>query len=153
MDGAAIAPPKGAPIAGDLPANLELVLGNQIYIAKEGLRPPLRNRLLRLAAFQNPEFYKAQAMRLSTYDKPRVIACAEEHPHHIGLPRGCLDEVRQLLDATSGLIRQCGTSARGHGDRRRVSAENCDRNSRRRQRRCWRTIPAYWRRPRLSERP
>ena len=76
---------------------LELVLGNQIYIAKEGLHPGLRNRLLRLAAFQNPEFYKAQAMRLSTYDKPRVIACAEDHPHHIGLPRGCLDDVRQAL--------------------------------------------------------
>ena len=53
-------------LAGTLPATLELILGNQIYIAKEGLPPGLRNRLLRLAAFQNPEFYKAQAMRLST---------------------------------------------------------------------------------------
>lgn len=88
---------RDSPIAGDLPQMLELVLGNQIYIAKEGLHPALRNRLLRLAAFQNPEFYKAQAMRLSTYGKPRVIACAEDHPHHIGLPRGCLDEVRQTL--------------------------------------------------------
>ena len=95
------APPSGhrkeAPIIGDLPSTLELVLGNQIYIAKEGLHPGLRNRLLRLAAFQNPEFYKAQAMRLSTYDKPRVIACAEDHPQHIGLPRGCLDDARQTL--------------------------------------------------------
>ena len=57
----------------------------------------LRNRLLRLAAFQNPEFYKAQAMRLPTYDKPRIIACAEDYPHHIGLPRGCLEDVQQLL--------------------------------------------------------
>ncbi len=62
---------KEPPIVGELPQTLELVLGNQIYIAKEGLHPGLRNRLLRLAAFQNPEFYKAQAMRLSTYDKPR----------------------------------------------------------------------------------
>ncbi len=85
------------PIVGDLPATLELVLGNQIYIAKQGLHPGLRNRLLRLAAFQNPEFYKAQAMRLSTYSKPRVIACAEDLPHHIGLPRGCLDDVRKTL--------------------------------------------------------
>jgi superfamily II DNA or RNA helicase/very-short-patch-repair endonuclease len=85
------------PIIGELPATVELVLANQIYIAKEGLHPGLRNRLLRLAAFQNPEFYKAQTMRLSTYGKPRVIACAEDHPHHIGLPRGCLDEVRQVL--------------------------------------------------------
>jgi superfamily II DNA or RNA helicase/very-short-patch-repair endonuclease len=88
---------KEPPIAGELPRKLELVLGNEIYIAREGLSPPLRNRLLRVAAFQNPEFYKAQAMRLSTYGKPRVISCAEEHSHHIGLPRGCLDNVRQLL--------------------------------------------------------
>ena len=94
------APPsrrREAPIVGDLPATLELVLGNQIYISKQGLNPGLRNRLLRLAAFQNPEFYKAQAMRLSTYNKPRVIACAEDLPHHIGLPRGCLDDVRKTL--------------------------------------------------------
>ena len=80
-------------VLGELPQTLELVLGNQIYIAKEGLSPGLRNRLLRLAAFQNPEIYKAQAMRLSTWDKPRVIACAEDHPQHVGLPRGCLDEL------------------------------------------------------------
>jgi superfamily II DNA or RNA helicase/very-short-patch-repair endonuclease len=88
---------KEAPIVGDLPSTLDLVLGNQIYIAKQGLHPGLRNRLLRLAAFQNPEFYRAQAMRLSTYNKPRVVACAEDLPHHIGLPRGCLDDVRKTL--------------------------------------------------------
>ena len=82
-------------LRASLPRSLELVLGNEIYIAKDGLASGLRNRLLRVAAFQNPEFYKAQAMRLSTYDKPRIIGCAEEHPHHIGLPRGCLEDVRQ----------------------------------------------------------
>ena len=90
--------PHDPPLAGGLPKTLELVLGNQIYIAKEELQPGLRNRLLRLAAFQNPEFYHAQAMRLSTYDKPRVIACAEDHPHHVALPRGCLEDVQQALD-------------------------------------------------------
>lgn len=88
---------KEPSIVGQLPETLEVVLANQIYIAKEGLHAGLRNRLLRLAAFQNPEFYKTQVMRLSTYDKPRVIACAEDHPQHIGLPRGCLDDVRQTL--------------------------------------------------------
>ena len=88
---------REGPIVGDLPSTVELVLGNQIYIPKQGLHPGLRNRLLRLAAFQNPEFYKAQAMRLSTYNKPRVVACAEDLPHHIGLPRGCLDDVRKTL--------------------------------------------------------
>ena len=65
-----------SPSVGEQPETLEMVLGNEISIAKPGLHAGLRNRLLRLAAFQNPEFYKTQAMRLSTYDKPRVIACA-----------------------------------------------------------------------------
>src|SRR5207253_10552974 len=81
----------------EVPANLELVFGNEIYIAKDGLPPGLRNRLLRLAAFQNPEFYKAQAMRLPTYDKPRIIGCAEDYPQHIGLPRGCMEDVQRVL--------------------------------------------------------
>ncbi|MEI7836519.1 MAG: DEAD/DEAH box helicase family protein, partial [Planctomycetota bacterium] len=88
---------KEPPIAGPLPESMELVLGDQIYIAKGALPPGLRNRLLRLAAFQNPEFYKAQAMRLPTYDKPRIIACAEDYPQHIGLPRGCLEDLHVLL--------------------------------------------------------
>ena len=96
-----MAPPsrrkKDAPIVGPLPEALELTLGNQIYIAKEGLPASLRNRLIRMAAFQNPEFYRAQAMRLSTYDKPRIIACAEDYPQHIGLPRGCLHELLETL--------------------------------------------------------
>lgn len=82
----------------DLPEVLELVLDDQIYLARQELPPGLRNRLLRLAAFQNPEFYKAQAMRRSTYNKPRIIACAEDYPHHIGLPRGCLEDVTRLLE-------------------------------------------------------
>jgi len=84
-------------ISGPVPETLELTLGNQIYIPKEALPPALRNRLIRLAAFQNPEFYKAQAMRLATYDKPRIIACAEDYRNHIGLPRGCLDDLLQTL--------------------------------------------------------
>lgn len=86
-----------APIIGSLPKNLELVLGNEIFIAKETLSPQLRNRLIRLAAFQNPEFYKAQAMRLPTYDKPRVVACANDYPRHIGMPRGCFEDLCKLL--------------------------------------------------------
>ncbi len=85
------------PISEPLPKKLELVLGDQIYLTKATLPPSLRNRLLRIAAFQNPEFYRAQAMRLSTYEKPRIIACAEDLSEHIGLPRGCLEEVLALL--------------------------------------------------------
>src|SRR5207237_8401007 len=46
------------PILGELPAWPELVLGNTVYIATHDVNSGLRNRLLRVAAFQNPEFYK-----------------------------------------------------------------------------------------------
>jgi len=88
---------KEPPITGPTPQSIELVLSDQVYIAKADLPDGLRNRLIRLAAFQNPEFYKAQSMRLSTYDKPRIIACAEDYPEHIALPRGCLEEIQTLL--------------------------------------------------------
>jgi superfamily II DNA or RNA helicase len=91
--------PTAAPakISGQLPESLTLVLANQIFIAKADLPQPLANRLIRLAAFQNPEFYKAQAMRLPVWNKPRIIDCAENYPQHIGLPRGSLDAVLGLL--------------------------------------------------------
>ena len=88
---------KEPPIVGALPEKLELVLGDQVYVAKEHLPPGLRTRLLRLAAFQNPDFYRAQAMRLPTFGKPRIIHCAEDGPNYLALPRGCLGETQQLL--------------------------------------------------------
>jgi YVTN family beta-propeller protein len=99
---------KELPIPGPLPESMELSLGNQIYVPKNSLPPALRNRLIRLAAFQNPEFYRAQAMRLPTYDKPRIIACAEDYPKHIGLPRGCMDDLVQTLS---------DLRIKAHGDR------------------------------------
>jgi hypothetical protein len=85
-------------ISGPLPESLKMILAGQIFIAKSDLPQPLANRLIRLAAFQNPEFYKAQAMRLPVWNKPRIIGCAENFPQHIGLPRGCLDAILELLD-------------------------------------------------------
>jgi superfamily II DNA or RNA helicase len=80
-----------------MPNSLRVTLANLIYFEKAQLPQPLANRLIRLAAFQNPEFYKAQAMRISVWDKPRVIGCAENYPQHIALPRGCLDAALSLL--------------------------------------------------------
>lgn len=62
-------------LTGSMPASLTVTLSNLIYLEKEHLPQALTNRLIRLAAFQNPEFYKAQAMRMSVWDKPRVIGC------------------------------------------------------------------------------
>jgi hypothetical protein len=86
-------------IEGPLPRSVQIIRANLVYVGKKDLPPAMLNRLLRLAAFQNPEFYKAQAMRFSTYDKPRVIACGQEFAQHIAVPRGCLKETLALLDA------------------------------------------------------
>jgi superfamily II DNA or RNA helicase len=82
-----------------LPNVVRVTLGNLVYVDKQALPSSILNRLMRLAAFQNPEFYRAQAMRLSTFGKPRVIHCAEEFPRHLGLPRGCQSEVVELLES------------------------------------------------------
>jgi hypothetical protein len=80
-------------IQGPFPECVQIVRANLVYVEKKGLPSAMLNRLLRLAAFQNPEFYKAQKMRLSTYAKPRVIACGEDFAEHVALPRGCLPEI------------------------------------------------------------
>ncbi|MBF0268883.1 MAG: DEAD/DEAH box helicase family protein [Alphaproteobacteria bacterium] len=94
------------PVGGPLPEAIDMVLGNQIYIDRTPLPPALVNRLVRLAAFQNPEFYSAQAMRLPTFGTPRIIGCAELLSHHVALPRGCRDQAEALL-ASLGIGIRC----------------------------------------------
>jgi superfamily II DNA or RNA helicase len=106
---------KTAPPSEPLPELLDIVYADQLYFEKSALTPWLRNRLVRLAAFQNPEFYRAQSMRLPVYGIPRIVACAEEYPEHIALPRGCLDEVNELLAVHAVQIKIC--------DRRNIGKE------------------------------
>jgi len=94
-------PPSGTPrvrrVPGPMPARVSAVLAQRLFIAKDGVPSPLLNQIKRLAAFQNPEFYKKQSMRLSTAMTPRVISCAEELPEHVALPRGCRADLEELL--------------------------------------------------------
>lgn len=90
-------PQEGAKLQGAMPKALDATLANMIFFKKSQLPQPLANRLIRLAAFQNPEFYRAQAMRFAVWDKPRIIGCAENFPKHIALPRGCRDSIVELL--------------------------------------------------------
>ena len=86
------------PIEGPIPASVKVVIANRVFIDKSSLPPVLLGRLRRLAAFQSPEFYRAQAMRLWTGGKPRIIDCSEDFPEHLALPRGSLEEVVRLLE-------------------------------------------------------
>lgn len=80
-----------------IPESIKLVVADQVYIDRAELPPALIAQFTRLAAFQNPEFYRAQAMRLPTFGKPRIVSCAELHPRHVALPRGCFDETIELI--------------------------------------------------------
>ena len=81
----------------DFPANLVLIRSNMLYIPLSGLSARVVNHLKRIASFKNPEFYARQGMRLSTYNIPHIISCADMKEDYIALPRGCEDAVVTLL--------------------------------------------------------
>jgi hypothetical protein len=56
---------KPQKIKGPFPERARVVQADLIYVEKNGLPTAMLDRILRIAAFQNPEFYRAQAMRLS----------------------------------------------------------------------------------------
>ncbi|GAB6118890.1 TOTE conflict system archaeo-eukaryotic primase domain-containing protein [Dysgonomonas termitidis] len=85
----------------EFPEFLTIVEANRLYIPKENASPRALNRIKRLAAFQNPVFYKTQKMRMSTYGIPRIICSLEETDEYIGIPRGCRPSLIHLLEESN----------------------------------------------------
>jgi superfamily II DNA or RNA helicase len=90
-------PPRRIRGTGPLPQEVRVVLAQRLFVEKAGLPSPMIDQIRRLAAFQNPEFYKRERLRLSTALTPRVIGCSEDLPQHVALPRGCLGALQVLL--------------------------------------------------------
>jgi len=86
------------PVINNLPSMVELVIANRIYLKTDSLPSILLNQIKRLAAFQNPEFYRRQSFRLSTSFTPRIICCSEIIDSYLALPRGCLEDIQCVLD-------------------------------------------------------
>lgn len=84
-------------LRGIMPKAIKATIAAQLFIEKAGLPQSLMNRLIRIAAFQNPDFYKLQATLRSTWNTPRIISRAENHEKFVSLPRGCLSDVEALL--------------------------------------------------------
>lgn len=84
-----------------LPSEISIVNKNGILISKEGLPSSLISKIIKIGTFSNPEFYKAQSKRLSTHNIPRMINCVNEQGAHLILPRGCKEELNQLLEDLS----------------------------------------------------
>lgn len=81
----------------DFSSELVLTRSNMLYIPLSQLSPKVLNHLRRIASFQNPEFYKRQARRQSTFSTPRIISSADMTEEFLALPRGCEEAVTTLL--------------------------------------------------------
>lgn len=81
----------------DFPLSLKVIKANMLFISKSGISQRALNYLKRLAAFKNPEFYKTQAMRMSTFNIPRIISCSDEIDDYLCLPRGCEAALRDIF--------------------------------------------------------
>lgn len=82
----------------EFPRQMQIIKSNMLFVHKEGISQKALNHLKRLAAFKNPEFYKAQAMRMPTFDKPRIISCSDETMDYLCLPRGCEGDLEVLFE-------------------------------------------------------
>ena len=94
--------PKPETIAqSDFLTSITLTRANMLYVPLSCLSAKTVNYFKRMAAIHNPEFYAKQGMRLSTYDVPRIISCSELTDDYLALPRGCEDDVLELLEANN----------------------------------------------------
>lgn len=81
----------------DFSSEIVITRSNMLYIPLNQLSSKVLNHLRRIASFRNPEFYSKQALRLSTYQTPRIISCADIDDEYLALPRGCEDAIKALF--------------------------------------------------------
>ena len=70
---------------------------DRIYIPLKSISDKVSNHLKHIAAFKNPEFYSKQAMRIPTYNIPRIICRADFTDEYLAMPRGCEDAIINML--------------------------------------------------------
>jgi superfamily II DNA or RNA helicase len=78
------------------PKEICCALGATLSIEKSGIPPWLLAQIKQLALLHNPQFYEREKLRLSTWRIPRFIRCYEEDASHIHLPRGTVEELREI---------------------------------------------------------
>ena len=79
------------------PLVITIIEKNGLYLNRHEIPTQLMHEILNLSSFRNPEFFKAQARRLSTHGISRNINCHEEIVGYIILPRGCKEALKKLL--------------------------------------------------------
>ena len=85
--------------SADFTKAITITVADKIYIPLNSISAKVLNHIKRIAAFRNPEFYKKQAMRMSTYGIPRIISCFDITDDYLAMPRGCKEAIMKLLDS------------------------------------------------------
>ena len=80
-------------------ASVTITLSSTIAIPTEGLPSGVIAELKHAASLPNPEFFRRQAQRFSTFGTPRYVYCFEHDDTQIRVPRGLLDSVRRTLSS------------------------------------------------------
>lgn len=88
-------------MSDDFPKFVNVIKANMLYVPINGFSPAAKNQIKRLAAFKNPDFYRAQKMRLPVYNKPRIICTADISSEYIAIPRGCEETLGNLFETHS----------------------------------------------------
>ena len=85
----------------DTKGTVRIVLADKAYVDKTGIKPRLQNKIRRLAAYNNPEYFKNQGMGISTFGIPRIVYSGEDTEQFIAIPRGCLNKLCKNLKSSN----------------------------------------------------
>lgn len=95
---APVLPPKPWRRALGKATEVEARLSAMLAISIKGQPAALLAALKHTASFHNPEFYRRQSQRYSTWDTPRLVCSFDAtDPDWLGLPRGLRYEAAQLI--------------------------------------------------------
>ena len=84
--------------------NIEIIFRNNLEIKITELSSRVITNLKRTAILANPEFFKRQRMRLSTWNTPSYIFCGKVKEEHLFLPRGNEEEVKNIIKKIGATI-------------------------------------------------
>jgi superfamily II DNA or RNA helicase len=85
------------------PPTIPAQRGAMLAIDRIGVPPALVAALKHLASLHNPDFYKNERLRYSTWNTPRFIRCYQETLGQLLLPRG-------LQDKAKGIVAEAGST-------------------------------------------
>lgn len=83
----------------DVNGKLHITIANGIFVDTTNLNANIQNQIRRLAVIHNPDFYKNQAIGLSTYNVSRFLYYGYDHLNgYIQIPRGLYDSLISHLE-------------------------------------------------------